>query len=162
MSWRPRLRTILLGVNVLILLLPVGGIAILRLYENDLIRRTESELIVQGAIVREFYGRAYFEEWHRGEHASEPPGVPVPAAAPLATPLEGGDLTPILPVLDISEDAVRPPAPAAIPHPGGPLPVAAAAGRRVGEQIEAAARTTLAGIRIVDTQGVVVATTGGE
>ncbi len=162
MPWRPRLRTVLLLVNVLILLLPVGGIAILRLYENELIRRTESELIVQGAVVREFYTEAYVEESRRVENAGEAQGTPVPPVTPTATDIEDIDLTPLRPMLDISEDEVRPPAPAATASADGPLPVAAAAGQRVAEQIDAAARTTLAGIRIVDARGVVVATTGAE
>ena len=55
MRWRPRLAGILLAVNLLILLLPLSGIAILRLYESELIRRTETELNVQGAFVASIY-----------------------------------------------------------------------------------------------------------
>ena len=55
MRWRPRLATVLLTVNLLIFLLPLGGIAILRLYESELIRRTETELNVQGALVASIY-----------------------------------------------------------------------------------------------------------
>ena len=55
MRRRPRLATVLLTVNLLIFLLPLGGIAILRLYESELIRRTETELNVQGALVASIY-----------------------------------------------------------------------------------------------------------
>ena len=55
MRWRPRLASVLLAVNLLIFLLPLGGIAILRLYESELIRRTETELNVQGALVASIY-----------------------------------------------------------------------------------------------------------
>ena len=51
MTRRPHLRTILLVVNLLILLLPIGGIGVLHLYENELIWQTESELSAQGALV---------------------------------------------------------------------------------------------------------------
>ena len=55
MKWRPQLRTVLLVVNLVILLLPLAGIWILRLYESELIRQTESELIAQGVIVSAAY-----------------------------------------------------------------------------------------------------------
>src|SRR6185503_13272638 len=57
MSWHPRLRTVLLIVNILILLLPLGGIAVLRLFETELIRSTQAQLIVQGAVVRDVYAQ---------------------------------------------------------------------------------------------------------
>ncbi len=55
MRWRPRLGTVLFAVNLLIFLLPLGGIAVLRLYESELIRHTESELNMQGAFVASIY-----------------------------------------------------------------------------------------------------------
>jgi len=55
MRWRPRLASVLFAVNLLIFLLPLGGIAILRLYESESIRRTETELNVQGAFVVSIY-----------------------------------------------------------------------------------------------------------
>ena len=52
---RPRLRTILLAVNVLVLLVPLGSIAVLRLYETGLVRGTEAQLLAQAALVREAF-----------------------------------------------------------------------------------------------------------
>ncbi|MEM1348580.1 MAG: hypothetical protein AAGI01_08505, partial [Myxococcota bacterium] len=49
---RPRLRTILLYVHLLILALPLAGLGALRIWENELVRRTESELVAQGAFLR--------------------------------------------------------------------------------------------------------------
>src|SRR5262245_29045665 len=69
---RPRLRTILLVVNLLILLLPLGGIAALRLYEDELIRSTEAQLLVQGVLVRELFRDAY----------ARAAGRPLPAPRP--------------------------------------------------------------------------------
>lgn len=51
MRLKPHLRTVFLLVNLMILLLPIGGVAVLRIYESELIRLTESELIAQGAFV---------------------------------------------------------------------------------------------------------------
>lgn len=55
MRLRPRIRTILLGVNVIILMLPVAGIAFLRIYDNELVRRTEAELVAQGTTIAAAY-----------------------------------------------------------------------------------------------------------
>ena len=47
----PRVRTLLLATYLAVLLLPVGGIAFLRLYESALIRQTEAELLAQAAVL---------------------------------------------------------------------------------------------------------------
>jgi hypothetical protein len=44
-----RLRTILLGTMVFVAALPGFGAIFLRIYENALVRRTEAELVAQGA-----------------------------------------------------------------------------------------------------------------
>ncbi|MEL6182203.1 MAG: hypothetical protein AAFS10_24810, partial [Myxococcota bacterium] len=61
MRWLPRLRTVLLGINLLILTLPLGAISILRIYENELIRRTEAELIAQGAVTGAMWHEAMLQ-----------------------------------------------------------------------------------------------------
>ena len=58
MNLTPRLRTVLLVVNLVILALPLAGIAVLRLYESALVRQTESALIAQGAFVAAAYKAA--------------------------------------------------------------------------------------------------------
>jgi len=47
--WRPRLGVVLLAVNLLVLALPLAGILAVRQYENELVRSTEAQLLVQGA-----------------------------------------------------------------------------------------------------------------
>jgi len=145
MPRRPRLRTVLLTVNLLILLLPVGGIAALRLYENELVRRTEGQLLVQGVVLRE----AFRQELRR-ETGQDPAAEPSPA------------LEEVLPRLDVATERVRPPAPDARPAIEDPEPAAAAAGARLRPVVERAGRATLAGIRVVDGHGVVVATSRTE
>ena len=56
---RPRLRTILLVGNLVLLAVPLAGIWLLRIYESALIRQTESELIAQAAVL----GAAYRQAW---------------------------------------------------------------------------------------------------
>ena len=48
---RPRLSTLLLAVNLILLIAPLSGIFALRLYESALIRQTETGLISQSAFV---------------------------------------------------------------------------------------------------------------
>lgn len=150
---RPRLRTVLLLVNVLILLLPLAGIAVLRLYENALIRSTEVQLLGQGAFVCEMFRDAYSR------------AVGLPAVAHEAAGGETGAIRPekvLAPGIDVSRDAILPqPPPAATPEmPADPK--ALSAGAAIEAALDAAAQRTLAGIRVVDRSGTVVASTGSE
>ena len=73
MSFRPRLRTLLLVINLIILLLPLGGITMLRLYENELVRQTESELIGQTVLLSSAFKEAYRKSASiRKEHLPTP------------------------------------------------------------------------------------------
>ena len=53
-----RLRTLLMMMNFFVLFVPLGGIYLFRLYENELVRQTESELIAQGAFITALYRQA--------------------------------------------------------------------------------------------------------
>lgn len=59
MSRLPRIRTIMLSINLAILLLPIAGIGVLRLYESTLIRKTESSLIAQSVLINAIYKNQY-------------------------------------------------------------------------------------------------------
>jgi len=155
-------RSILFVVNVLILLLPLGGIAGLRLYENELIRRTESELIAQGAFVNAAWRDALLRELGQ---ASDGPGVRGygNAVAPAHVDRNPDEpLKPIVPRLDLASDEVRSPAPSAVPADEPADRWAVAAGEEIQPMLLAARNTTLAGIRVVDHRGTVVASTRGE
>ncbi|HZX87840.1 MAG TPA: hypothetical protein VFF19_29980, partial [Reyranella sp.] len=54
----PGVRTLLLATYLAVLLLPVGGIGFLRLYESALIRQTEAELLAQAAVLSAAYRAA--------------------------------------------------------------------------------------------------------
>jgi len=174
MKLRPRLRTVLIAVNLAVLALPVGGVLVLRLYESTLIRRTESELIVQAAHVAALYREAV-----RDDLADRPGGVgpdeyggPLePDPQPLArrdgvvVPESAWGNAPFSPIpasLDLATHQVLS-RPAAAREPAVPAePVALAAGARITPIIEDAQGVTLAGIRVIDHQGTVVASTGTE
>ncbi|MGL4489759.1 MAG: two-component sensor histidine kinase, partial [Rhizobiaceae bacterium] len=50
-KWRPHLRTIIVATLAISLLLPLCGLFFFRVYENQLIRQTEGELIAQSAVI---------------------------------------------------------------------------------------------------------------
>ncbi len=157
-SWpRPRLRTVLLIVGAAIASLPLGGIALLRLYENEYVRRTEAALIAQGAFVRASSLAMWRAKYggRLGDAGGALPAEWSPAVRPDAP------LDPLPARLELGADAVLPPAPQAAPaEPADP--VALELGERLTPVLIDAARTTLAGIRVTDAQGVVVASTRGE
>lgn len=154
MSWRPRLRTILLTVNMLILALPIGSIAALRIYESTLVRQTETELIAQGAFVAASYRAALKRVFP--DAASAHYGRPI--AAHFATdPLVRW--RPRAATLDFARsDVLPPPRPAIQASPADD--VALSVGREIAELLQDAQVVTLAGIRVLDFNGVVVASTG--
>jgi signal transduction histidine kinase len=145
-------------VNLAILALPLGGIAVLRLYESALVRQTESELIAQSAFVSAAYKtvlrRAYPNLANRYGH-------PV-ATAHAARPSSTDRWQPRPAHLDLAADPVLPK-----PEPGiAPTAAADVYARRSGNEITAFMRdaqsVTLAAIRVMNPDGVVVATTGEE
>lgn len=132
---KPRIRLVLLLVNLVLLALPLGGLWLLRIYESALVRQTETELLAQGAVI----GAAYRATW---------------GAAP------GAGLAPRFAVLDLAVDPILPP-----PPPGPPAVAAAratAVGEALAPVLAEAQRATLAAMRVTDAAGVVVASSGSE
>jgi signal transduction histidine kinase len=147
---RPRLWLVFAAVGLGALVLALLGLAFVRVYDDQLIRQTETELIAQGAVVSEVY-RALLNQ----EVGSEAYGVSRLAAWPFPGS-EDAHLRPILPSLRASDEVLPP----AREPPLSAIPAEPRA-RRVGDALSPllinVARSTLAGIRVVDTQGVVVA-----
>jgi signal transduction histidine kinase len=162
--WRPRLRSVLLAVSLLILSLPLVGIFVLRLYENELVRRTESELLGQGAIIR-----ALVHESLRRRLAADPTADPETLGNPIVRAVDQSrsarPQNPPPPQIDLASDPILPAAPNAVPHAGPSTPEEAVffeVGAAISPVMVEAQATTLAGMRVVDPRGVVVATTRGE
>jgi signal transduction histidine kinase len=152
---------VLLAVNFLILLLPLAGIGVLRLYENELVRRTESELISQGVMIAASYGDEVSRLLARQGSSTNDYGHAV--APPWRRALQPpAPYHPIPPRLDIAIDPLLPPAPMATVPPKVADPIALRAAQRVLPLLATAKEVTLVGIRVVDGNGVVVASTGGE
>lgn len=162
MTFRPRLRTLLLIINLIILLLPLGGITMLRLYENELVRQTESELIGQTVLLS-----TAFKEAYRKTFTAHKAHLPAPEAdeaddTDTAPELSDTTLMPIPPQLDLSKAVILPPAPAPAPTslPGDPAAIVAA--RSLKPLLVSARRNLLSGTRIVDFRGTIVASSSTD
>ncbi len=134
-----RLRTILLLVMLSILLLPLGSLYFFRFYENDLVRKTETELIVQSAVLATVYKELI------GKNQIDFPY----------------EFTPIEPQLDLSKHKVLPRRPASKAslsyNQTSNYSQAQQAGKSIQRILRNTQKFTLAGIRILDENGIVVA-----
>ena len=156
----PRIRTLLFATYLAVLLLPVAGIGVLRLYESALLRQTEAELLSQAAVLTAAYRSGWLER--------APPGAL--AAMPRATLSWGTQPSPgsperwivLLPQLDFAETTILPRAPDAVAVGQPPEPVAVQVAKSLTPVVGEVRRMTLAAIRVVDAAGVVVASTGAD
>lgn len=157
---RPRLKLhhLLLAVNLLALWLPLLGLEALRLYDSALVRQTESELIAQAAFVAASYRAALAR---LAPHALADPQYGQPLDSPWRE-RHGGEARwrPRPATLDLTEDRVRPPPAETLAAADPADPAAQAVGQELQTLLVDAQVTTLAGIAIADSRGVVVATTG--
>ncbi len=144
------IRRILALVSLLFLLLPVGGLYFLRIYESALIRQTESELISQGAFVAAMYQHEIKNLLAERQVPPEGYGLA------LRHKISKAKLTPIFPRLDLARDPVHPARPQPFYTSDHLDPAAISAGRRVLPVLQEAQRTTLSGIKLLDYQGLVV------
>jgi len=154
-KWRPRIGTILLIVNLVVLLLPLGGIAILRIYESALIRQTETELVAQGAFIAASYRSLLKRETPSAFHNSQY-GNPISEEW-----LDGRVWKPRPALLDLADQIILPPIPDA-QQTHAADDAAELIGDLLMPVLQDAQLVTLAGIRLVDADGIVVASTGAE
>ncbi len=158
---RFRLRTVLLAINLVILVLPLGGLTVLRLYESALIRQTESELIAQAAVLAAAYlvaAERLAPETPEGQGTALSDYGMVALAMPAAADPDGR-WRPRPPVLDLASSRILPKPPPPQLADTAPDALAARIGAELAPVIRQAQRTTLAGIRILDAQGVITAST---
>ncbi|MBS0223541.1 MAG: HAMP domain-containing histidine kinase [Proteobacteria bacterium] len=139
------------------LLLPLVGIGILRLYESALLRQTEAELLAQAAVLSAAYRSAWLEQAPAGALRMMPM-VEAPWNNSLSGKADGRWLT-LVPKLDLAEIRILPPAPDAVFGQRPPEPVSERIARSLSAIVEGAQKMTLAAIRIVDAAGVIVSST---
>ena len=154
---RPRLSTLLLAVNLILLIAPLSGVFAMRLYESALLRQTESALLSQTAFIAASY-RAALE---RNRTSSLDGGGLSHAIDPAfaVDTVEGKPWRPRPPVLDLARDKPLPPAP---PPRRTPTPthwLSEAVGQDISPVIVEAHHFTLSSIRVLDHRGTIVAST---
>ncbi|MEJ2691708.1 MAG: HAMP domain-containing protein, partial [Candidatus Thiodiazotropha sp.] len=144
-----RLRTLLLSFALVVLLIPLGSLYLFRLFEDELVLRTELELIAQSAALAAHYKQQVLAL--DADQASRF-GHKLPSL-----PQSEEYYRPVKPILSLSaaDPLPRRPDPR---HAVGPSDAAAIA---IGEGLEPVLRdtqrVTLAGMRVLDWRGVVIA-----
>lgn len=149
-KWRPSLGQIVFGVLALVGTLPLVGLFFFRIYDNQLIRQTQAELIAQSGVL----AAVFAEEVSARLTAGIPLGAELP---PETRPDASDEVTPIRPLLDLLANDLfvrRPDAREAV-RPADPAYVAI--GARLLPIIRETQKVTLAGYRVLDPQGVVIA-----
>jgi len=147
---RPTLRTVLLLVNLGIVVLPLGSIFFFRIYENQLVNQTEAELISQAAFVSAIYKREIMTR--NPDYSSYGTPLKTIFKAP-----ENEEYTPIEPQLDFARQNALPPRPDGQPAPTGADPLAFDVGAGLSDLLLDAQKITLAGMKVLDFNGVAVA-----
>jgi len=149
-KWRPSLGQIMFGVLTLVATLPLVGLFFFRIYDNQLIRQTQAELIAQSRVLA-----AVFAEEVTARLAS---GIPLGAEIPpeaRSDPLD--EVTPIRPQLDLAANDLFMRRPDARPTLSPADPAYVAIGARLLPIILETQKVTLAGFRVLDPHGVVIA-----
>jgi signal transduction histidine kinase len=149
-KWRPSLSLIVFLMLSAVLALPFVGLFFFRIYENQLVHQAESELIAQSAALVAVIGR----DLRANLPADAVLGVTVQADA---RPDAAGGLVPVLPSLDLARDQLLPRRPDAQPASQPAAESFRAAGERLGPILAETQRVTLAGFRLLDPNGVVIA-----
>lgn len=156
---KPSIRTVLLIVNLAVLLLPLAGIWGFRLYETELIRRTEAELISQTILIKEMVLREYDRLDLSEEEADGLLGPPIALKFRDLHIYRDGQFRKIYPRLDISSEKKRDP----IEEPeittaltdGNQIKIAG----ELSSILRRAQFNLLSAIRIVGANGTVIAST---
>jgi signal transduction histidine kinase len=149
-KWRPSLSLIVFLVLVSVLLLPLFTLYFLRVYQNQLIRETESELIAQSA--------ALAATFHREIESTIPQEVALGTRLPPAKErLPSDPYQPIWPKLELANETVLPPRASARQPPQPADPAFTALGARMAGDLVATQNVTLAGFRLLDPDGIVIA-----
>ena len=143
-------RRLLLGVNALVLVVPLVATFFAGVYANYLVRTTERRLIAESVLVGEAWRDRWLEALGR---------TPADAGRTLAPEVD--DLfDPIEPVLDLNR-GVDAPEPPSVGFAAADEP-ARLAGIAIEPLLHRAKLVNLSAVRVLDAQGCVVATTGSQ
>jgi signal transduction histidine kinase len=124
--------------------LPLAGLFFFRLYENQLIRQTEAELNAQCAVLAALFAREVGSTLARPSVGNAPTHDERP-------------FTPIEPSLDLASSKILGPRPDGRPPASPPDAALLDIGRRLQPVLADAQKVTLAGFRLLDPHGIVIA-----
>ena len=149
-KWRPSLSLVVFIVLASVLSLPLFSLYFLKVYQTQLIQQTEAELIAQSAVLSAVF--------HREVESGLPKDVALGAKLP---PLRQGPADepyqPIWPALELANESVLPPRPEARTPSAPADPAFVALGARMMPDLVATKNVTLAGFRLLDPNGLVIA-----
>jgi signal transduction histidine kinase len=156
-KWRPHLRTIIVATLGIALLLPLCGLFFFRVYENQLIRQTEGELIAQAAVIAAVFRNDVLTS-----------GISISKLGAVVTTESGSNryksapetsepFHPIEPKLDLADYEILPRRPDAMPATAPADPTFVELGKRMMPLLLETQNVTLAGYRLLDPKGVVIA-----
>ena len=150
-KWRPSVGLVIFTALAAAATLPLVGLFFFRLYDNQLIHQTQAELIAQSRVLAAVYAREV--------EARLGAGITLGAEIPMGSrPDRDDQLTPIRPALDLAAgaDLLRR-RPDALPSSAPASPAYVEIGTRLMPIILETQKVTLAGFRILDPRGVVIA-----
>jgi signal transduction histidine kinase len=149
-KWRPSLSLVVFLVLASVLSLPLFSLYFLKVYQTQLIQQTEAELIAQSAALSAVFHR----EVESGLSKDVALGAKVqpPRQNPAVEPYQ-----PIWPALELANGSVLPPRPESRTPSAPADPAFVALGARMMPDLVATQNVTLAGFRLLDPNGVVIA-----
>lgn len=136
-------------VNLVVVLIPLGSIYFLNIYENELVHQTESELIAQGTVIAAAYKNEIQELLNAKVQMRY--GIPLKLSARSTE-----HYRPIPALLDLANVEILTQRPDGLTPPFPSDALAINAGIRLTPILQEAQRTTLAGAQIMDYRGIVV------
>jgi len=123
-KWRPSLTLVIFTVLATVGVLPLVGLFFFRLYDNQLIRQTQAELIAQSRVLATIYAQEVTARLDGGLTL----GAEVP---PNVLPDPGDQVTPIRPALDLTANDLLRRRPDALPAPRPAQPAYVEIGARL-------------------------------
>ena len=148
-KWRPTLGLIVFAVLSTVIALPLVGLFFFRIYDNQLIHQTQAELIAQSSVLSVVYAR---------EVEAKIPGIPLGAEiAPGLRPDPSDRFAPIRPALDLAGNDLVARRPDARAAETAPDPAYLEIGARMLPVMMQTQKVTLAGFRLLDPHGTVIA-----
>lgn len=149
-KWRPSLSMVVVSMLIFILCLPITGIWLFRFYDSQLVRETEQELIVQAAFIEAIMT----EQLEKHPSLTAELGVKVSQDE---FKKESSHSKYLEAQLDLTTDDVLPPR--EDPRVANILPSKRylEIGRSLDPILERAQKTTLAGFRVLDYNGTIIA-----